>query len=213
MTRLLYNNFKPFRRWIDSLITEKLSAYDNKAHLELAFILEDQKYYRYTDEFKMPIDRQGVLQDHLTAMSSMLSGPELDDLITIFEKNLETFLNASAGKQRLKPLSELGFIVNEIKERKKVLFHPDIFNEIVACTYIREDEIGQPFNQKIHTQKLVTFETAKKKGWDPFYLKGLSAYIPLLKSMPQELKAYSQEVEPKVRGLQTMLKNLTLQQG
>lgn len=213
MIRPLYNYFKPFRRWIDSLITEKISAYDNKAHLELTFILDDQKYFRYTDEFKMPIDRQGVLQDHLTAMSSMLSGPELDDLITIFEKNLEAFLNASAGKQRLKPLSELGFIVNEIKERKKVLFHPDIFNEIVACTYIREDEIGEPFNQKIHAQKLAAFETAKKKGWDPFYLKGLDAYIPLLKSMPGELKQYSQEVEPKIKAFQMQIKSLTLQQG
>lgn len=213
MIRLLYNNLPPFRRWIDSLITEKLSAYDNKQHLELAFILEDQKYYRYTDEFKMPIDRQGVLQDHLTAMSAMLSSGEIDDIFQIIDTNLDLMINTANAKIIGKHFGIVKFIVNEARERKKLLFHPDIFNEIVACTYIREDEIGLPFNQKIHAQKLVTFESAKKKGWDPFYLKGLSAYIPLLKSMPQELKAYSQEVEPKVRGLQTIIKNLTLQQG
>lgn len=217
MIRLLYNKVPKFHHWIDSLITEKLTAYDSKANLELIFILDHpgpNKYYRYTDEFNIPLDRYGYLQDHLTAMNAKLSRSELEMLLTLWDKNFESFMNMAAGKLRTKPLAEVGFIIQEIRDRKDVILHPDIFEDIVATIYIREDEIGKPYNEKIHDQKKTAFKAAKKKeSFDPFYLKGLDAYLPLLKSMPEELKASSLESLPQVRALQERMKSLTLEAG
>lgn len=216
MIRPLYNNFRPFRNWINGLITEKLTAYDNKANLELIFILDHpgpNKYYRYTDDSKMPLDRFGQLQDHLIAMNSGLSRPEVEMILQLFKKNLEAFNKAaSIGKGWIKPLSELGFIVGEMEERKKLILHPDIFEDIVATLYLREDEIGETYNQKIHDQKKAAFAEAKKKDkLDPFHLKGLSAYLPSLESLAEELKEYSQESLPLIRAQQSQMKRLILE--
>lgn len=216
MIRSLYNNFRPFRNWIDGLITEKLTAYDSKANLELIFILKHagpNKYYRYTDEFNIPLDRYGYLQDYLTQMSAKLSRAELEMFLTIWDKNFESFLNMAAGKLRAKPLAEIGHLVQEIKDRKDVIIHADIFEDIVATIYIREDEIGKPFNEKIHEQKKAAFREAKKKDFDPFYLKGLGEYLPLLKSMPEELKASSDQAYPRIKALQERMKSLILEAG
>lgn len=216
MIRPLYNNFRPFRNWINGLITEKLTAYDNKANLELIFILDHpgpNKYYRYTDEFNIPLDRYGYLQDYLTQMSAKLSRPELEMIITLWEKNHEAFMNMAAGKLRAKPLSEIGFLIQEVKERKDIIIHADIFADIVATIYIREDEIGEPYNEKIHEQKKAAFREAKKKDFDPFYLKGLDVYLPLLKSMPEELKASSLQSYPRIKAFQEMMKNRILEAG
>lgn len=218
MIRLLYNKVPAFNKWINQLVTERLNAYDGKADLELVFVLTDQPrpnhYYRYTDDSKMPLDRFGQLQDHLIAMNSGLSRPEIDMLVTLFEKNHEAFMNMAAGKLRTKPLSEMGFLIGEIKERKNLILHPDIFEDIVATLYLREDEIGEPFNQKIHDQKKVAFQEAKKKGrLDPFHLKGLSAYLPSLESLADELKQYLQDTLPQVRAQQNQMKRLILEHG
>lgn len=182
MLKLLY---KAFPRQFNKLAFNSQSKPVDKSLLEFCFIDSNgYKYYRYSDDFEIPISRKGHFEKCFLELESCLSGSELQLLLDAMEKAL-----AEKDRQgNMKPnIALMGHLVTEIKNRKQLLLHPDIMMDMVACLYIREDENPATIDLEIHTYKVEQFKADSRGGlYDFFYSAGLSKYLPYLEKSAED---------------------------
>lgn len=188
--RLIYWLFK---KWIIKIQFQNQSFKSDR--LEKAFIDSNGvNYYKFTNDFDIPLIRAKELQKKLLKLKSGLSDENLD-------KFLEAMVKALNGG-RNPDLARIGHLVTEMKLRQEILIHPDLLMDIVALSYIREDENPSELNKEIHTQKIEQFHKDSKEGlYDFFYKSGLSKYAPYLSSMEEDWEEYLIESTAKIKAM------------
>nr|MBP6732098.1 hypothetical protein [Chitinophagales bacterium] len=106
-------------------------------------------------------------------LNCKLPGRDLDAWLA----KVEEVLNSNSQTK----LTELGYWLGVLKDRKAILFDPTLLTEIAALLYIREDENPAVYNEQIHKEKFNLLWTDSQKGgalYDFFQQAGLSRYIP-----------------------------------
>lgn len=169
IARLLWKLFQ------SSLLREQQKAL-TKEHgmkdLEYAFVDDiDRKYYRYTSEMAMPLKRVSQMKVFLMWLSSGLSGEQLDELMTECEKQLEARVEGS------KNIAVIGAIIQDIKRRKDRVVPIDLFCQILAIQFIREDENPLIYDSRIQQEKAEYIQKAADNE-DAFFLQ-----LPELKEL------------------------------
>lgn len=162
-----------------------------------------RRFYRFPKSMAMPIDRLGQLKMYTQYLSKGLSAEEDDAIDNAIEKCLQDGLsNPKSGAA-----ARIGALIMERKKRKQFTFHTQLFYNILAVQWVREDEKPLEFDQAIHFEKVQEFMKAEKDESILFFfhqpeLKGLTSLLKILeKDVPtyfQESKAQIQELNEKL---------------
>lgn len=125
--------------------------------------LEGNSYYSFPKELAIPIVRLGKLQEYYTWLSAGMTGEELDKMVDVCDKAL------SEGLKSAKGVAKIGFILSEMKDRKKMVLHPEIYYNIIAAQLVRHDEKPNEWNNDIQLQKVEAFKKMDAES-DVFFL-------------------------------------------
>lgn len=200
MIRLFYWLFK------SQILKLQYHEQSKKAGFEkLTFTFLDsngKRYYRYTNDLDIPILRKGELERVLMEIESGLSGSELSNIL----EAMGNAINERKGDKMTPNISKIGFLIEEIKNRKEMLLHPDLLFEAVAILYIREDEDPAIVDTEILREKVKQLKLNSREGlYDFFYTSGLGAYIPFLGKSEEEWMEYYEQGRVKLEAMKTYL--------
>src|SRR5580658_10056444 len=141
---------------------------DYKENMEFAFIDSvGRKYYYFPDLKKLPLPLLEKLNELQEQMGCKLPGRDLDAWVA----KMEEVLNSKNPK-----LSDVGYWLGVLRERRTILFEPTVLTEIAALLYIREDENPAVYNQALHKEKFEMLWNDSQKGaklYDFFQQAGL----------------------------------------
>jgi len=148
---------------------------------KLEFALLDSnglRYGKFPNEMDIPVLRKGQIARLEQELYSRLNDHELGEFLDA----MLAALHEEDGKGNLKPnLGLIGKYLLEMRDRKKLLLHPELMFEIVAASYIREDENPAEFDLEIQEQKVKQFKADSKTGlYDFFYSSGIKELLPFL---------------------------------
>ncbi len=180
MKRRLFNLFKS--DFLKFAFDEQSKPVDFN-NLETIFLDSNgKKYFRYKDDFDIPILRKGKLEQLIKELGYGISKDELTMFLDAMEKALDK------GQA---DVAKIGFIITEMRDRKDILIHPDILFEMVTTLYIREDENPAVIDEEIHAEKYEQLKKDSQGGlYDFFYTAGLTTYIPYLTKLKDDWNLY-----------------------
>lgn len=160
------------RNWFFNKYEKEFFAYLNKKNgvtltkENLAFSFYDlngNAYYKFPKEIELPITRTGKVQEQLMWLSKGVSVEEYTKALDVADKALtDGLLNKKGG-------AKIGFIIEELRDRCKMVIHDELFYNIIATQIIRQDESVSEFNNQIHMEKVVAFKELDSKN-DTFFL-------------------------------------------
>lgn len=130
-------------------------------HPKLEYCFTDskgKKYYKFPESMSLPIERFGKLQEYMMWMSSGITSSELDLLLDHADKAL------TEGLLQKKNAAKIGFIINELRERKNMVIHTELLYNFLSVQVIREDEAPESFNNNIQMEKVEQFKEDTKNG-------------------------------------------------
>lgn len=136
------------------------------------FDLDGNAYYEYPSTIYLPMARLAKLQEYVMWISAGISGDELDGMLKKADKALSDGLKAGKGA------SIIGFIIQELMDRKNMVIHEELFYNFIAVQLIRHDESPTQFNNEIQMQKVESFKKMNKKD-DSFFLN-IQEYLKVL---------------------------------
>jgi len=128
-------------------------------------------YFPKMEDIPLPLfEKLNELQEQ---MRCKVPSKDLD----IWIKKVKEVLNGN-GKTKV---TDFGYWLGVLEERRTILFDPMILTEIAALLYIREDENPCFYNEALHKEKFEMIWKDSKEGnylYDFFVNAGLTAYIP-----------------------------------
>lgn len=208
MIKWSFNSFK--KLWKRSVIT-------GIPHSKLELCFTDSnglRYYKFPEAMSLPVERFGKLQEFMMWMSAGLTSNELDLLLDEADKAL------TSGLTQGKNASKIGFVLNQIRDRKTMVIHTELLYNFLAVQVIREDEGVEYFNNAIHLEKIEQFKAENKDGktydfflriglkklndlfsmseaeWNQFWGESLAAQKLLIESIKIISKSESESTEP-----------------
>ena len=125
--------------------------------------LDGNGYYKFGKELSLPMARLGKLHEYLKWLSAGITGDELDVLLDLADKAL------TDGLKTGKNAAKIGFVLSEIKDRKNMVVHDELFYNIIAVQFVRHDESVTEFNNDIQMQKVAAFRRLNVEN-DTFFL-------------------------------------------
>lgn len=135
-----------------------------KENLTFAFNdLEGNGYYKFGKELGLPMARLGKLHEYIKWLSAGITGNELEVLLDQADKSL------TEGIKTGKNASKIGFVLSEIRERKNMVVHDELFYNIIAVQFVRHDEDITTYNNEIQMQKVASFRRLNEEN-DTFFL-------------------------------------------
>lgn len=144
-----------------------------KDNLSFSFFdLDGNGYYKFPSDLALPMARLGKLHGYTKWLSSGVDGKELDIMLDNIDKAL------TEGIKTGKNAAKIGFVVSQLKERKTMIVHDELFYNIIAIQIIRHDESPVKFNQEIHQAKVEAFRKLNESN-DTFFLN-ISEYLKAL---------------------------------
>lgn len=144
-----------------------------KDNLSFSFFdLDGNGYYKFPKELAIPMVRLGKLHEYIKWLSAGITGSELDALLDNADRALMDGLKT--GKNAAK----IGFVISELRDRKKMVVHDELFYNIIAIQIIRHDEKPTEFNNDIQLQKVKAFRQLNESS-DTFFLN-ISEYLKAL---------------------------------
>lgn len=161
---------------------------------------EGRKYYRFPKSMSLPIDRLGQLKMYGQYLSKGLSAEE-DDMI---DDAIERALNDGIQNPKSGAAARIGALIMERKKRKQFTFHTELFYNILAVQWVREDESPVNFDAEIQQQKVKTFsdDNGHKDGLCFFFQQPeLSGLTDLLKITAKDVPTYLAESKTRVKEL------------
>lgn len=172
---------------------------------------QGRRYYSYNDMLDMSILRKGEMEKYLIELRY---GSDLSDVC----EAMKEALGAADKKGNMNPdLPMIGYLVQEIIDRKKMLVVPEIMLKIIATTFIREDENPVIIDEEIMDQKLATFKTELQHGGLAhfFHSAGFHRLIGLYNISINELTQLMNESLRRTQSLKRILSSSgsTLQHG
>lgn len=157
MIKLIYKLFpKQFNRIVyENDIIHK----DWRDLCEVDFVDDEgRKYYKYKQDYKMPIQRAQYvdsLKVNYLLTWSQAEQSEFDSKLTKWIKTIEKKPNFQSW---YKEMAEISTLIEEKQKRQGQIIQTDILIELVACLLIREDEDPFEVNSQILAQKVETFK-------------------------------------------------------
>lgn len=142
-----------------------------KDGLVFAFSHGGYDYYQYPEHLGMPLFRLSKLSEYNIWISRGLTKKNLLDLMDTADKLL--FEGLSTGKNAAK----LGAIITEIRDRENKAVPVEVWYNYLACSYIRDDEKEDKFNEQIQQEKASVFKAASNEANSFFFL------LPELKAL------------------------------
>jgi len=165
-----------------------------KENMEFAFIdSQNRKYFAFTDLKKLPLPLLEKLNELQEQLTSKIPGRDLDSWIG----KVEEVLNGNSEKK----ITDTGYWLGVLKERRSILFDPTLLTEIAALLYIREDENPCVYNKELHKEKFELLWNDSQKGmklYDFFQQAGLKGYIPSGNITQVNWEQYLQESMEKI---------------
>lgn len=202
--KLLY---KYFPESFHKLVFQSQRKPVNFDKLELAFVDSDGKrYYKYMNDFEMSITRQGALEMKWKELSMGLDREELTGIIQAMEKALK---ERDQKGNMIPNIARIGYFIEEIKNRKENLIHPDILMEMCGLIYIREDEDPGIIDDDIQTQKVAQFNKDQTGLTDFFLTAGLDKYAPFLSQFGGDSEALWNHQRERLKAYGQMMQNFS----
>lgn len=200
--------YKWFPRQFNQLVWDSTYKPDKMKGLKFALVCEGHRFYTYENLFDMPIERLGRAQDFVLQLQRMVS----DDELNAFIESMEKALFESTNADKIKGLSKIGFLLGEIKERKKILIHPEIMMELVGTMLIREDQDPGDWNDEFEQKKVEMFrKNYKGKGlYDFFVSGGLKLFFPNLDSFETDWEDYLKMSQARLKHLNEIMESYHL---
>jgi hypothetical protein len=201
--------FIGFRKAINEYaLSHKSGGY--KEHLVYAFSDSNgRRYFRFDNMKNMPLallEKLNELQDQMTCK---MPSKDLDRWVEC----VENVLNNDKNKNKV---TDFGYWLGQLKERRTVLFEPTVLTEIAALLYIREDENPCFYNSDLHKEKFEMIWKDSREGgllYDFFQQSGLSAYIPSGTITKENWSQYLEDTMKKVNTFGLLLsRNLASRQ-
>jgi hypothetical protein len=106
----------------------------------------------------VPTLRNGRANEYLMWLSAGLTSDELNKLIDKADELL------TAGITSGKNAAKLGYILQEMRDRGKMIVHHELEVNFVCCLLVREDEDPAVFNDQIHKEKVSYILAELEKG-------------------------------------------------
>lgn len=202
MLRLIFNLFeKRFLVYLHKKNGTKLS----KDNMLFSFHdLDGNAYYSFPKELAIPIIRLGKLQEYYTWLSAGMTGDEIDKLIDSADKALTGLMTGDK-----KGFAKAGFILAQMKDRKQMVIHPELYYNILAAQIIRHDEKVNEWNQDIQLQKVEAFKRMDQET-DTFFLatNELRKQLTSLDITRELLLSLLKESEVEIKAMETMMERL-----
>lgn len=174
----------------------KKSGFEN---MEKAFVDSNGKiYYQPKSDFDYPLKRSKEIHKRLVRINSGLS----DDELNRFLDACEVALNGGRNPK----IADIAFLIGEMKARQEIWIHEDLWFDLIALKYIREDENPAIFDMEIHKQKVVQLQKDSEGGlWDFFCRVGLITFIPYLAKLENGFDVYIDQSRAKIQAHRKML--------
>lgn len=203
--KLLYRAFpSAFHR----LVFESQRKPVNFDKLQFAFVdSAGNRYYKYMSDFDMTIVRQGAFEMKMKELNMGLNRDELGDLMTA----IEAALKETDKQGNMRPnIARIGYFVEEIKNRKENLIHPDILMEMACLLYIREDENPAIVDAEIQNQKFAQFTKDSETGLTDFFLTAeLDKYVPFLRQFGGDSEALWNHQRSRLKAYKAMMQSFS----
>ena len=172
-------------------------SHQSKSYKEnMQFIFTDsqnRKYFYFPELKNMPLQLLEKLNELQAQLDSKIPGRDLDT----WAKRIEEVLNGNSHNK----ITEAGYWLGVLKDRRSILFDPTILTEIAALLYIREDENPCVYSSELHKEKFEMLWKDSQEGmklYDFFQQAGLKGYIPSGSITPQNWEQYLQESMEKI---------------
>lgn len=168
-----------------------------------------KRYFKYSNEFDMPIKRQGKLQIFLSEWKIGLDEKDYDLCLQSMDEALRGVGKTLTDELRIAgqpDLTAIGFLITEMRNRKNLVVNNDIFMKMVACLYIREDQSPDIWDAELEMEKVKQFEKeAAGRLWDFFYSAGLTKYFSFLNDIKGSYAELAEQARIKAEALQKLL--------
>ena len=167
-------------------------------NMDKAFVDSSGKiYYLPKNDFDYPIERVKEIHKRLKRVDSGLSDTELQRLLDVMKKALNGGKNPDIGR--------IGYAIAEFELRKEIWIHEDLWFDILALKYVREDEKPYLVDWNIHEEKIKQFRKDSQGGlYDFFYKMGLMSCIPFLEKLEPDWDAYMDESQATMKAMNKM---------
>lgn len=152
--------YKLFPRQFNRIVYENEVIHKDWRDLcEVDFVDDEgRKYYRYKQDYKMPIQRAQYVDS--LKVNYLLTWSQVEQ--SEFDKKLESWIRTIEKKPNFqswyKQMAEISKLIEEKQKRQGQIIQTDILIELVACLLIREDEDPFEVNSQILAQKVETFK-------------------------------------------------------
>lgn len=145
------------------------------------------KYYRINTQLGIGLEHYGKVMEFTMYMAAGLQPKELNSILDVMESNLEKLVEGKKGN-----LAALGWAINEIRLRQKMVTHTELLYNFIACHYIREDEPLTEWVESIHNEKVAAFKECVKTqtAYSFFQLPELKNLTGISHMSPDEWTAY-----------------------
>lgn len=172
-------------------------SHQSKTYKEnMQFVFTDslnRKYFYFPELKHMPLPLLEKLNELQEQLNSKIPGRDFDSWVQCVEK----VLNGNGANK----VTDTGYWLGVLKDRRSILFDPIILTEIAALLYIREDENPCFYNAELHKEKFELLWKDSQEGtklYDFFQQGGLKGYIPSGNITPVNWEQYLQESMQKI---------------
>ncbi len=176
--------------------------------IEHAFTVDGVKYYRFSDEFRMPTGRYKWVMNYLREVDLRMD-------LGMMKAYMSELLNCLNGKKGTIDILTAGRIIHSIQTRLELAFEPESVKRLASVTYFDDTEDLSDFDPRKAEQKIKTWE--KHKFLDFFLTKPISVLLALNGISLASLEEYinqAQEIikeiyEPSIQSPENTSKNGT----
>lgn len=200
--RLIFNLFE--KKFISYLVEKQGTKLDIK-NLKYEFSdLDGKSYYGFPKEVVLPIGRLAKLQEYVMWLQKGVDASEYDAMLDAADIALTDGLTNKKGG------SKIGFILSELKDRKNMVVHEELFYNFIAVQLVRSDESITEFNNDIQMEKVEAIRKLNVKN-DGFFLiiQKYLAVLNLSNITNEELMALLEESITRTQATKKLLQNLS----
>lgn len=173
--------------------------------MEKIFSWKGHDYSRFPEQFALPVERYGKLQENLMWQSAGMTATEMLGLLNILEENLERLVNQEKGS-----LVKCGAIVQQMKMRAEMVVHTELLYHFLAILYIRDDEDPFKYSERIQLEKVSAFkEMSEGKEYDFFQVPELRRANQLLSLSETEWNEFWDQSQQEQKNLKEVMDYLT----
>jgi hypothetical protein len=199
---------KAAREHVYSTQSKPAKGFEN---MSLAFVDSNGvRYYKYNDDFDLPLERKGKLDRYYGWLSSMMDGSEVSEFCEKMSKLVDQSINTLTLDGRIEGLAQIQLIINEMIARKNLIVHEDIYFRIMGVQYISEHQNPAVWDDEIENAKIKQFKEDSKGGlYDFFYTGPLQKHMAFYGVSEQEWTDYLNESRAIIQGQKNYLDMLS----